>query len=71
MTPPAYAGLATQRIQIYRTKAAQAVPSVHFPGQTDPTTPRRPLHLSSGNNIKSRSGRFQLAEFSTMEVTLY
>ena len=47
-----------------------ALPSDHFPGQTAPTTPRRPLHLSSGNNIKSRPGRFQLAEFSCMEVTL-
>ena len=48
-----------------------AVPAVHFPGQTAPITPRRPLHRSSSNKLKSWSGRFQLAEFSTMEVTLY
>ena len=48
-----------------------AVPVVRFPGQTDPITPRRPLHRSSANKLKSCSGRFQLAEFSSMEVTLY
>ena len=47
-----------------------AVPVVRFPGQTASITPRRPLHRSSSNNLTSWSGRFQLAEFSTMEVTL-
>ena len=47
-----------------------AVPAVHFPGQTAPITPRPPLHRSSNNKLKSWSGRFQLAEFSYMEVTL-
>ena len=38
-----------------------AVPVVRFPGQTLPITPRRPLNRSSGNKLKSWSGRFQLA----------
>ena len=48
-----------------------AVTAVNLPGQIAPITPRRPLHRPSGNKLKIWSGRFQVAEFYSMEVTLY